>query len=359
MKYRQFLIIVFLIVLSACSSEHHPVEMEAKTNAVTKLAFITLKAQTLSGMIRLPGQFKPFEEVSLFAKVNGFVKQVLVDRGSRVHKGQVLAWLEAPEMESQVQTANSKYIAVQQAAIQSREKYSRLKAAAAEPGAVSQLDLDNALARMKADDAVMSSEKANLASVNSIKDYLRITAPFDGVISQRNISAGALVGPGKSNEPPMFILEQGTTLRLEVMIPEDQVSKVDLTKPVSFIVNAFQGKTFSGWISRSAQALGSSRSEAGEIDVANSDLQIKPGMYAEVRIPLRSTSLAFIVPSLAIVHSTERMYIVLNDGGKARFVDIQEGMHTGDSTEIFGKLEDGANVLLHANDEIREGDSLK
>ena len=128
---------------------------------------------------------KPFNEVNIFPKVNGFVKNLYVDRGAIVSKSQLLMTLEAPEMESQLQAANSKYLQAQENAVASKEKYQRLSEAAKEPGSVSPLDLDNALSKMKADEQMAQAEKSNVASVRTMQDYLNIRAPFDGMIVQR------------------------------------------------------------------------------------------------------------------------------------------------------------------------------
>jgi len=272
----------------------------------------------------------------------------------------VLVRVIAPELESQVQMANSKYAQAREDAVASREKYRRLKEAASEAGAVAPLDLDNAMARMKADDAKVMAEKSNVEMMSNIKGYLTITAPFDGVIIQRNISAGALVGPGsKSNDQPMLVLQQLKKLRLEVYIPEAYVDQVDLTRPVSFVFNSIPEKEQHAKISRSANALTSMRSEAIEIDVQNDKQLFKPGMYAEVKVPLLSGSKSLLIPNNAIIRSTERQYVITVKEGKARFVDIREGLKAKDSTEVFGNLAGGDEILLHATDEIKEGTAIK
>jgi len=311
--------------------------------------------KALSSNARMPGQLKPYNEVNIFPKVNGFVKSLYVDRGTIVRKGQLLMTLEAPEMESQLQAANSKYLQAQENAVASKEKYQRLKQAAQEPGSVSPLDLDNALSKMKADDAMAKSEQSNVASVRAMQDYLNIRAPFDGMIVQRNVSPGALVSPGKGSDQPMLTLQDIRKLRLEVYIPEDYVDKVDLNQPVSFTFNAMPGDVQTAKISRSSNALGSMRSEAIEIDVQNKNGSLKPGMYAEVRIPMLSGAKSLLVPNTAIVRSTEREYVVLVKNGKAALTDIKEGMASHDSTEVFGNLKSGDMVVNHANDELKEG----
>lgn len=362
MRYNLFITAILISTCCACGDTEKPVDMThvKSGQAESKYEIGNVAEKPLSSHVKLPGQLKPFEEVNIYAKVNGFVKDVLADRGSTVYKGQTLVTLEAPELESQLQAAISKYVQAQENAVASKDKYKRLKEAATEAGAVAPLDIENALSRMKADEAIVLSEKSNVESMSNIKGYLTITAPFNGAIVQRNVSAGALVGPGsKSNDLPMLVLQHLEKLRLEVYIPEAYVDKVDLKRPVTFVFNAIPGKENKATISRSANALTSLRSEAIEIDVNNKRLELKPGMYAEVKIPLLSEAKSLLIPNNAIVRSTERQYVITVKDGKARLVNIQEGLRTNDSTEVFGELKPGEEILLHATDEIKEGTVIK
>ncbi len=359
MKIRSIIILSTASFLVACSNTQKPVDMTgAGTKKTTKYQTGVITEKALSTNARMPGQLKPYNEVNIFPKVNGFVKKLFVDRGSVVRKGELLITLEAPEMESQLQAANSKYLQSQENAVASKEKYQRLKDAAREPGSVSPLELDNAFSKMKADNAMALSERSNVSSVKSMQDYLNIRAPFDGMIVQRNVSPGALVSPGKGNDQPMLTLQDIHKLRLEVYIPEDYVDKVDLKQPVKFTFNAIPGKEQTAKISRSSNALGSMRSEAIEIDVINKGQQLKPGMYAEVRIPMLSGAKSLLVPNSAIVRSTEREYVIRVNNGKAYLTDIKEGLATHDSTEVFGNLKPGDAILKNANDEVKDGITL-
>jgi RND family efflux transporter MFP subunit len=301
----------------------------------------------------------PFDAVNLFPKVNGFVKELYVDRGSIVKKGQLLVVLEAPEMESQLQAANSRYVQAQEDAQASKEKYQRLSDAAKEPGAVSPLDLDNAKSKMQADQAMVNAEHSNVQSVKTMFGYLRIYAPFNGMIIQRNISPGALVAPGKTTDQPMLILQDVHKMRLTVYIPEDYVDKVDLAKPVSFTFNAMPGQVQTARISRSANSLGSMQEEAIEIDVLNKNGQLKPVMYAEVSIPLLSGAKSLLVPNSAIIRSTEREYVIKDSSGKADLINIKEGLINNNSTQVFGNLKPEDKVVLHGSDEVKQGDDLQ
>jgi membrane fusion protein (multidrug efflux system) len=334
MKTQLIILGTICCFLAACSGNEKPVDLTAAKPAESKkqqIGSITEKA--LSSYARLPGQLNPFNEVNLFPKVNGFVKQLYVDRGSVVKKGELLVTLEAPEMESQLQAANSRYLQAQETANASKEKYQRLKQAAAEPGSVSPLDLDNAISRMKADEAIAQSERSNVESVRTM--------------------------PGKTSDQPMLILQDTRKLRLEVAIPEDYVDKVDLKQPVTFTFNAMPGVQQTAMISRSANALGSMRSEAIEIDVINKNGDLKPGMYAEVKIPMLSGAKSLLVPNAAIVRSTEREYIIAVRGGKAKLVDIKEGLAGHDSTAVFGLITATDHIITKAGDDIKDGDQIQ
>jgi membrane fusion protein (multidrug efflux system) len=358
MKYSIYLLLAATCLFAACGGNNKPVDLTKDPKPANKYKFGIVTEKALSTSARLPGQLIPFNEVDLFPKVNGFVKDLRVDRGSVVKKGELLVVLEAPEMESELQAANSRYVQAQENAEASQEKYDRLNAAAKEPGAVSPLDLDNAGSKMKADQAMVKSEYSNVQAVKTMFDYLRVYAPFDGVIIQRNISPGALVAPGKTGDQPMLVLQDTHKMRLTVYIPEDYVDKVDLSQPVSFTFNALPGQVRTAKISRSANSLGNMKQEAIEIDITSNG-ELKPGMYADVSIPMKSGAKSLLVPNSAIVRSTEMEYVIRDSCGFANPVNIKEGLASGDSTEVFGNLKANDKVMLRASDEVKQGDNIQ
>ena len=218
----------------------------------------------------LPGEFMPYQSVAVRPKVTGFVERVNVDRGSVVKEGQMLAVLVAPELKSQRAEAEAKVQSIESQRAEAEAKvvaaqgtYDKLKAASQTPGVVAGNDL---LIAQKAVDAAQAqvhayegSAKAARSSVEALKDmeeYLRVTAPFSGVITERNIHPGALVGPGAAS-PPMLQLEQNSRLRLVVAVPEADVSGIEPGARVTFTVPAYPGETFSGPIARDRPLPGS------------------------------------------------------------------------------------------------------
>jgi RND family efflux transporter MFP subunit len=311
--------------------------------------------------VHLPGALRPFETVDVYPKVNGFVKEIPVDRGSRVKPGDLLLRLEAPEIEQQYMAAKAKYLQAYSLSLASKDDYERLMVANKMPGTVSAHDLELAKAKMTADSATSQAEMANYKALGATRDYLTVTAPFEGVITERNVHPGALVGPNlKSDDKPMVVLQQESRLRLVIDVPEVYSNQLTEHELVSFRVSTLPGKVFRGAISRVAGSLNMKyRSEAIEVDVKNENGQLKPGMYAEVDLPVQRNSHSMVVPAAAVVVSQERKYIITVDGGKAHWVDVVTGNSRNDSTEVFGDLSPHARIIVNANDEIRDGSPVQ
>jgi len=234
--------------------------------------------QNLAQTVQLPGEFLAFQEVSLYPKANGFMEKVYVDRGDAVKKGQVLMVLDAPEVEEQLVAARSKYMKAEAVFIGSKDNYRRLLASSRTPGAVSALDLEMAQARIMSDSAAVLGERANYRALEKTKSYMTVRAPFSGVITDRNVHPGALVGPGIKSTEPMLVLQEQSRLRLVVDVPETYSMKVQAGNTVQYTINALPGQVFSGKISRLSGRMNPRfRSEAVEIDVNNRRGQLQAG----------------------------------------------------------------------------------
>jgi membrane fusion protein (multidrug efflux system) len=315
----------------------------------------------LGSTANLPAVLKPFERVDIYPKVNGFIKDIPVDRGSEVHRGQLLVRLEAPEIEQQYYSAKAKYLQVYALYLASKDDYDRLVVANKVPGTVSAHDLELAHAKMIADSASAQGEIANYKALEATSSYLTVTAPFDGVITERNVHPGALVGPAqKSEDRPMLVLEQQIKLRLVIDVPEVYSNQLSGHSLVRFHVSTLPGKIFKGTISRSAGSLNMKyRSEAIEVDVNNIGRLLKSGMYAEVELPVSRNTNSLVVPASAIVTSQEKRYVICIGGGKAHWIDVTEGNSRHDSVEVFGDLHARDPIIINANDEIRDGSAIR
>jgi membrane fusion protein (multidrug efflux system) len=325
-------------------------------------------SRQVSRTVDLPGEFLPFLSVSLHAKVAGYIERVLVDRGSMVKQGDLLAELSAPEMKAQlaegewkVQAAESDRVQAeaQLAATQSTEE--RLRKAAETPGAVAGNELIQAQKQMEAAQALVRSRQQGSRAAESVvralkemEAYLRITAPFDGVVTERLVHPGALAGPGADGA--LLVIQQISHLRLVVPVPEEDIGGMARGASVPFRVPAYPERAYSGTVARIAHALDpKTRTMPVELDVFNRDGSLAPGMYPSVKWPVRRARPALMVPKTSVVTTTERTFVIRDRGGHAEWVDVKKGAVEGDLTEVTGNLRAGDMVVRRGTDELREG----
>jgi RND family efflux transporter MFP subunit len=336
---------------------------------------VKVVSRTVERKLRLPGEFRPYLSVDLFARVTGFVEKVEVDRGSLVKQGQLLVLLSAPEMAAQRAEAEAKTQAIesQRAEAQARfvaaeSTYERLKVAAATPGAVAGNELIVAQKTMEAARAAVAaledSQRAAEESAKSLDDlqsYLKVTAPFEGVITTRYVHPGTLVGPSAGpSSNPLLRLEHNAQLRLVVAVPEADVGGILTGARVPFTVQAYPGETFSGVVARIAHSVDvKTRTMPVELDVRNPNGRLAPGMYPEVSWPVRRLRPSLLVPPSSIVTTTAQTFVIRLRNGAAEWVDVVRGFPVGELVEVFGALKPGDEIVRHGSDEIREGAALQ
>ena len=352
---KAFFILATLTVVLAAGCSNNKAENKPVAVPVTHYQTAVIRAQSVEQAVKLPAVLAAFEQVSIFPKVNGYVKTVQVDVGSHVRAGQLLMTLEAPEILQATAQAREKYAqAVSQYTI-SHENYERLLEASATPGAISPMDLATAKAKAVADSALSNSEKANWQAQQAMQDYLRVTAPFTGVITIRNVHPGALVD-ATNKSIPMLELKQIDHLRLQVDIPETIAATLRSNDTLAFFLSALPGKRMTARIVRKSDNINEQyRTERVEGDVYNPDESLSPGMYADVVFDSKGNIHALSVPLNAVVTSTERKYVIVVRDGKTVKVDVSTGNGNGKMVEVVGDLQAGEQVIAPANDEIKEG----
>jgi membrane fusion protein (multidrug efflux system) len=336
---------------------------------------VTVISRKLDTVIALPGELQPYEEVRVFPKVTGFVQWIGVDRGSRVRKGQLLATLIAPEIVAQraeaqakLESAENQRIAGEAKLASDESSYQRLKVAAVTPGVISDEELEVAEKTAEADRArvvalrnTREAALATLHSVEEIESYLRITAPFDGVVTKRNVHPGALVGPsgGSGAQSSMLRIEQVSRLRLVVAVPEAYVAGVEEGARVHFTVPAFPGRTFTGTVARLAESMDvATRTMPVEMDVWNPDWELRSGMFPEVIWPVRRPRPTLFIPQSSVGRNMQGIFAVRVRNGKTEWVSIKTGVSSGNLVEVFGDLNEGDEVALRASEDLRPGISV-
>ncbi len=328
-------------------------------------------SRPVSRTVVLPAEIQPYLSVSLRAKVPGYVERILVDRGSVVRQGDLLAELSAPEIQARIAEAESAVQAAEAGRAQSeaqlaaaRSTYEGLRQAAETPGAVAGNDLVQALRQVEAAEAVVraraESSRAAQAAVKAqqaLEAYLKITAPFDGVVTDRFVHPGALVGAGPDGV--LLVIQQVSHLRLVVPVPEEDVGGAMRGASVPFRVAAYPDREYRGSVARVAHALDvKTRTMPVELDVFNPDGTLAPGMFPTVQWPVRREHPALFVPQTSVVTTTERTFVIRNRNGRAEWVNVRKGAADGDFVEVSGALRAGDLVVRRGADELREGTPL-
>jgi RND family efflux transporter MFP subunit len=370
------LMITILGCSSATSDKNGATPAPSAPNAPTTVSTVVIVSKKLQTMIALPAQLAPYEQVDIYPKVTGFVEIVTVDRGSHVHRGQLLVKLTAPELVSQrfqaeaaVRAAQSQLATAQAKLASDNGTYLHMVEAAKTPGVLAENDVLVAGQTVSADkgqvDAATQNAEATkeaLRSFSQTESYLTITAPFDGVVTTRNLHPGALIGPasGAGGAQPILQIVDDRRLRLVVPIPEAQVGDMKTGQLVSFTVPAYPGQTFKAPIQRISREVDEkSRTMPVELDVKNPDGRLVPGSFTTVSWPLEREYPTLFVPSTAVTSDQQHTFVIRVRNGNAEWVTVQTGQSVSGEIEVFGDLSAGDQVVKTASDAIHSGDPVR
>jgi membrane fusion protein, multidrug efflux system len=367
------------LAVAACGQTGQTAPAQASAGAaaaVPAVDVVRVVEHPVDVTLEMPGELQPYETVAIYPKITAFVKTMRVDRGSQVRAGELLAELEAPEVVAQRAEAQSKLQSAQAELAVARSKADadqstsdKLQAASATPGVVAGNDLVRAQKTVDADQHEITAAQQNveaarqvLNSVTQMEDYLHVTAPFAGVVTERNAHPGALVGPvtGSTGGLPMLRLMNTRRLRLTVPVPEAYIAGITPGTAIRFTVPAYPGQAFSGTIARIAHAVDvKTRTMAVELDVDNADGRLAPGSFCQAQWPVHRPQPSLFVPSGSIASTTGRTFVVRIRNGKAEWVDVKSGLTQKNTVEVFGDLHDGDQIAARGTDEIPEGTTVQ
>jgi RND family efflux transporter MFP subunit len=345
-------------------------------SAPTTVSTVPVVSRKLQTTIALPAQLTPYEQVDIFPKVTGFVQTVTVDRGSRVQRGQLLVRLTAPELNSQrsqaeaaVRAAQSQLATAQAKLASDDGTYLHMVAASKTPGVLAENDVAVANQTVSADKGLVDAAEQNVAaardalrSISQTESYLTITAPFEGMVTTRNLHPGALIGPasGPGGAQPILQIVDDKRLRLVVPIPEAQVGNMKIGQLVSFTVPAYPGQTFKAPVWRISREVDEkSRTMPVELDVQNRDRRLSPGSFTTVSWPLERGYPTLFVPSSAVTNDQQHTFVIRVRNSKAEWVTVLTGQTVNGDIEVFGALASGDQVVKTASDAIHSGDSVR
>jgi len=337
---------------------------------------VAVVSKKLRMTIMLPAQLTPYEQVDIYPKVTGFVETVTVDRGSRVRRGQVLVKLTAPELVSQrsqaeaaVRAAQSQLATAQAKLASDNGTYLHMQEAAKTPGVLAANDVLVAGQTVSADKGLVDAAEQNIAaakdgqrSISQTESYLTITAPFEGIVTTRNLHPGALIGPasGPGGTQPILQIVDDKRLRLVVPVPEAQLSDMKLGQLVTFTVPAYPGQTFQAPIERISREVDEkSRTMPVELDVVNRAGILSPGSFTTVSWPLERAYPTLFVPTSAVTNDQQHTFVIRVRSGQAEWVTVQTGQTVAGDIEVFGALNANDQIVKIASDAIHSGDKVQ
>jgi membrane fusion protein (multidrug efflux system) len=372
-----FAMFVFSFVLAGCNNQPARIaNSPSMPGSPQQVAVVAVESEKLDTTLSLPAQITPYEVVDIYPKVTGFLDTITVDRGSRVRAGELIIRLSAPELlaqrgqaEANLQGAEAQLSSAKAKLASDQGTYQHLTAAAQTPGVVAGNDLQVAEQTAAAGKAQVEAALENvqaaqnaLRGVTQLESYLEIRAPFDGVVTLRNLHPGALVGPasGQGGTQPIVQIENIGRLRVVVPVPEAYVGGVREGQQATFSVPAYPGRTFSAPIARISHDINKdTRTMQVELDFHNGDAQVTPGTFANVEWPIQRAYPTLFVPVTAITTDLQRTFVIRVRQGKAEWVDVKSGVTVNGKTEVFGDLKSGEMVVRNATDSIRAGTAVE
>ncbi len=382
------LAVLLSLGLSSCSGHSDKVEASAQvvTVGVTKVV-----KKTLSRQITLSSELVPFQEIDVYAKESGYVQKLNVDYGTHVKAGQVMATLEIPELQAQLEQDEAEIKnAINQVSRADHElqrynaqynalhlEYTRLNQVfETQPGIVAQQEVDDAQgkdlaassqvdagkAALEAAQSQLAAAKAKLVHDQTLFDYSKITAPFSGVVTDRYANLGTLVQAGTSSSTqamPIVRLSQDDLFRLVIPIPESYVRYIRIGDPVSVHVPSLN-RTFPGKVARfSVDVRADTRTMHTEVDVQNPERVLMPGLYAEAEVGLDQKDNVPTVPVQALTHEGNKTAVfVVNRDGEVEDRTVQVGLQTTSDAEILSGLNEGEQVVVSDRSGLKPGQKV-
>ncbi|MBZ5665633.1 MAG: efflux RND transporter periplasmic adaptor subunit [Acidobacteriia bacterium] len=335
--------------------------VETAEMAVPTVSVVRPQRSAPTQEVVLPGNVQPFITAPIYSRTNGYLKAWYVDIGARVHKGQLLAEIETPEVDQQLRQSLSN-LSTAEANLRlagiTKDRYEGLL----KTNAVAQQDVDNAVGTYNANKAIVEANEANVKQLQALQSFEKIYAPFDGIVTARNTDIGDLIQSGSSGgtTTDLFHISQPGKLRVYVNVPQDysQAAKPGLTADLT--LPEFPGRRFQGKLVRTANAINlTTRTLLTEIDVDNPDGTLLSGAYAEVHLKLPGGTSSYILPVSTLLFRSEGLRVAVVKDGKVVLTPITPGHDFGDHIEIASGLQGDETVVVNPPDSLVSGQQVR
>jgi RND family efflux transporter MFP subunit len=334
---------------------------ETAQAALTAVSVVSPKRTTPADEIILPGNVQPYITSPIYARTNGYLKKWFFDIGAHVKQGQLLAVIETPEVDQQLQQARSNLLTAQanlELASITKTRYQGLL----KSNAVSQQDVDNAVGTYNANAAIVEADKAAVEQYSALVSFEKVYAPFDGVITARNTDIGDLINSGSSSAPKtdLFHIAQPGKLRVYVNVPEEYSRRITLGMAADLSLAEFPDRKFQGKVVRTADDINvTTRTLLIEIDVDNPTGTLLTGSYAEVHLAVPAQTSSFLIPVNTLLFRTEGLRVGVVKDGKVVLTSVTPGHDFGDQMEIVSGLKVDDQVIINPPDSIVSGQEVQ
>jgi RND family efflux transporter MFP subunit len=368
--YRRWLVLIIAVVVVAAllvsgivSRVRARTALKAETAqvALTAVSVVSPKQTAPAEEIILPGNVQPFITSPIYARTNGYLKKWFFDIGAHVKKGQLLALIETPEVDQQLQQARSNLSTAQanlELATITKTRYQGLL----KKHAVSQQDADNAVGTYNANRAIVQADQAAVDQYAALVSFEKVYAPFDGVITARNTDIGDLINSGSNAnaKTDLFHVAQPGTLRVYVNVPEEYSRGVKVGMTADLALAEFPGRTFQGNLVRTADAINmTTRTLLVEIDVPNPTNTLLTGSYAEVHLKVPTQSSTFIIPVNTLIFRSEGLRVGIVKDQKVTLTSVTPGHDFGNQIEIVAGLKPEDQIIINPPDSVVTGQQVQ
>jgi len=337
------------------------VTAETAAMAVPVVNVVTPQRTAPSHEIVLPGNVEPYMTAPIYSRTSGYVKKWYVDIGARVKKGQLLAEIDTPEVDQQLQQSRSN-LATAEANLRLAEITKNRYQDLLKTNAVSQQDVDNASGTYNANNSIVQANQANVKQLETLQSFEKIYAPFDGIVTVRNVDVGDLINSGSApgTRTDLFHIAQPDKLRVYVYVPQEysQAAAPGLTAELTLA--EFPGRRFPGKLVRTANAINNAtRTLQAEVDVDNPTGKLLSGSYAEVHLNLPGLASTHLLPVNTLLFRSEGLQVAVVKDGKVALIHVTPGHDFGDQIEILSGLNDDESVIQNPSDSILPGQQVQ
>jgi membrane fusion protein, multidrug efflux system len=330
------------------------------TQAIPTVAVVLPDAKVLNATLDLPGRLEAYYRAPIFARVSGYVKSWNADMGARVKAGQVIAEVDAPDLDQQLLQARADLASQEASAKLSEATLNRRKTLIAS-NFVSMQEIDERTADLSNKNAAVKASQANVERLEALASYKKITVPFDGIVTARDTDVGALISAGGNTGPPMFVISDIKRLRVYINVPQNYAPAIKIGANAVISMPEYPNRTFPATVEASSQAVDmTSGTTRMQLKLDNSKGELMPGGYANVRMSLTRDAIPLHIPASALIFNQSGLRVAtVGSDDKVLFKTVTIARDLGRDIELASGISPDDRIIVAPPDGIADGDQVR